>query len=236
MIDTQPPESSHWSSQAAISSEAGKRVAAGGVGGTHLYHLLYVFSDNGRVSVGLHRHSPLIDHGWLGVRHGGRAGVLLQRMRNPRPQYQYHRGEAEPVMLRREGSCSMENKPWWERTPMPIEKKTHRFPISTQDFTTHHCMNGVSHLLQLFQSKRGSESHVLSHGTSLICRHFMPGSFTKSGKEYTSYQDNPSHGDGRRAGKSLTDTGHSKRGKGKTANISVRLTTGLRGSLCSEIW
>ena len=50
-------------------------------GGTHLHHLLYVFLDDRGVGVGLHRHRPVIDHGGLGVRRGGGAGVLLQWMR-----------------------------------------------------------------------------------------------------------------------------------------------------------
>lgn len=44
---------------------------------THFHHLLYVFLDDRRVGVGLHRHSPLVDHGGLGVGRAGGAGVLL---------------------------------------------------------------------------------------------------------------------------------------------------------------
>lgn len=51
---------------------------------THLHHLLDVFLDDCRVSVGLHRHRPFIDHGGLGVRRGGRAGVLLQMREKPK--------------------------------------------------------------------------------------------------------------------------------------------------------
>lgn len=74
---------------------------------THLHHLLYVFLDDCRVRIGLHRHSPLIDHRGLRVRRGSRAGVLLQPIRNQRPSDQYqHRVEKSVMLQRREGTES----------------------------------------------------------------------------------------------------------------------------------
>lgn len=48
-----------------------------------LHHLLYVALDDGRVSVGLNRHSPLVDHSGLGVRSRDGAGVLRWLARFP---------------------------------------------------------------------------------------------------------------------------------------------------------
>lgn len=53
---------------------------------THLYHLLYVLFDDGRVGVGLHWHGPVIDHGGLGVRHRSGARVLLWGRRKATPK------------------------------------------------------------------------------------------------------------------------------------------------------
>lgn len=66
---------------------------------THLHHLLYVFFDDCWVSVGLHRHSPVIDHGGLGFRRRGGAGVLLQPVRNQRGLDQYQPQEADAVIF-----------------------------------------------------------------------------------------------------------------------------------------
>lgn len=51
---------------------------------THLHHLLDVFFDDRCVGVWLHRHRPVINHGRLGVRRRGGAGVLLQMCEKPK--------------------------------------------------------------------------------------------------------------------------------------------------------
>lgn len=70
----------HWSIQSATTRERSMR----GCENTHLHHLLNVYFDDCGVSVGLHRHRPVIDHGRLGVRRRGRAWVLLQMGEKPK--------------------------------------------------------------------------------------------------------------------------------------------------------
>lgn len=155
-------------------------------GQTHLYHLFYVLFDYRWVGIGLHRHRPLIDHGRLGVRCRSGAGVLLLRMRRKRQRCQYHRREAEAVMLQRNGSCCTDTKPRWEEwIQMPWEKKHKgiRFSTSLLSFP----LNSI-----VWEQKR-CLNHCVEHlrSTTFFC------SFIKQGKRWSRYRGHPSYQDRR---------------------------------------
>lgn len=80
---------------------------------THLDHLLYVLFDDRRVSVGLHRHSPLIDHVGLGVRRGGGAGVLLYKERGNQKTIKSISPPRKQRLIQRRGSCWSERQAKW---------------------------------------------------------------------------------------------------------------------------
>lgn len=98
---------------------------------THLYHLLYVFFDDRRVGVGLHRHSPLIDHGGLGVRRGGGAGVLLYSTWETKDR-DINITPGKQKLLQRKGICCTEKQSrWLQWIKMPRKKKNKDFQYGT---------------------------------------------------------------------------------------------------------
>lgn len=95
----QPPAPAMWPASSAerkqdVLTEKKKQQKK-----THLYHLLYVLFDDGRVGAGLHWHGPVIDHGGLGVRHRGGARVLLWSRRKVKPK-DVNKTAGETLMLR----------------------------------------------------------------------------------------------------------------------------------------
>lgn len=102
---------------------------------THLHHLLYVFLDDRRVRIGLHRHSPLVNHRGLRARRGSRAGVLLQPIRNQRPLDQYQHREEESVILQRKEStdrhCTEQGLQQWSKMSRENENKDYQYAYDT---------------------------------------------------------------------------------------------------------
>lgn len=84
---------------------------------THLHHLLYVFLDECRVSIGLHRYSPLIDHAGLGFGCRSRGGVLLHDKKPNQGNFSTNKSLQQTCLT---GPMKYWWQHWWKSTSWNI--------------------------------------------------------------------------------------------------------------------